>query len=79
MEENYDALLNLCKIRLMFNHTKEELSDTSKGKFLKSFVARNWSTSNIESKDMPLIGSAKKRVLEKVGLDHFLLPNLEKV
>ena len=78
MEENYDALLNLCKIRLMFNHTKEELSDTSKGQFLKSFVARNWSTSNIESKDMPSIGSAKKRVLEKVGLDHFFITKSRK-
>ena len=75
MEENNDALLNLCKIRLMFNNTKAELSDTSKRQLLKSFVARNWSTSNIESKDMPSIGSAKKRVLEKVGLYHFFILN----
>ena len=71
MEENKDALINLCKIRLMLNRTTAEFSDTSKTQFFQSFIAKNWSTTNIESKDIASIGSAKKRLLEKVGLNHF--------
>ena len=73
MEENNDALINLCKIRLMFHRMKAEILDTSKRQFFQCFIARNWSTSNIESKDMVSVGSAKKRVLEKVGLNQFLI------
>ena len=72
MEENNDALINLCKIRLMLHRIKAEISDTSKRKVFQSFIARNWSTSNIEE-DMVSVGSAKKRVLEKVGLNQFLI------
>ena len=75
MEENNDALINLCKIRLMLNCTKAEFSDTSETQFFQSFIAKNWSTTNIESKDIASIGSAKKRVLEKVRLYHFFILN----
>ena len=73
MEENNDALINLCKIRLMLHRIKAEISDTSKRKVFQSFIARNWSTSNIESKNMVSVGSSKKRALEKVGLNQFLI------
>ena len=72
MEENNDALISLCKISLMINRTRAEFSDTSKSQFFHSFIAKNWSTSNIDSKDMASIGSVRKRVLDKVRLVNFL-------
>ena len=75
MEENNDALINLCKIRLMLNRIKAEFSDTSKTQFFQSFIAKNWSTANLESKDIASIGSVKNRVLEKERLNHFFILN----
>ena len=74
MEENNDALINLCKISLMINRRRAEFSDTSKSLFFQSFIAKNWSTSSIDLKDMASIGSVRKRVLDKVRLVNFLCP-----
>ena len=67
MEENNDALINLCKIGVMINHSKVESFDTSRNNFFEPFISKTWSSSKSLSYEMVKFESAKKRILEKVS------------
>ena len=65
-DANNDALMTLCKMNMIFNHSNKKLAILPDNFYIDSFIARNWSKSKCFSSDMAHCGVSKKIILAKV-------------